>query len=49
MVKEENQKTESDNIKKLICQLCLKEVDPYDWNPYYQAHEKCVNNSGRIG
>jgi hypothetical protein len=47
MVKEESEKVEEK--KELKCQMCNKPKSEGTWNPYYQSHEECLNNSGRIG
>ena len=44
---DEFEKTEE--IKELICPICKDLISPEDWNSYYNACEKCLDNSGRIG
>ena len=43
MTKEETEE------KKLICPHCEEDVEPCDFNAYYDACINCVNKSGRIG
>lgn len=38
-----------EEIKVLTCEMCLKEINPEDYNAYFGACHPCVDKAGRIG